>query len=83
MNLYYLNGGLNCLIDRVGIINFIDNSECPVCLENKKCIVLRNCEHFMCICCYKKMGNLFFHIPISGMNGMIIQMIKTGKLDIL
>ena len=37
-----------------GILNFTDNLECPVCLETKRSIDQPNCEHTLCIKCFKR-----------------------------
>tara|TARA_B100002051_G_C16114442_1_gene336851 strand:+ start:209 stop:451 length:243 start_codon:yes stop_codon:yes gene_type:complete len=37
-----------------GILEISDNLECPICLEIKRGISLPNCEHTLCIDCFKR-----------------------------
>ena len=37
-----------------GILNTVDNIECPVCLEHKKGISYPRCNHMVCIECFKR-----------------------------
>jgi hypothetical protein len=37
-----------------GILDFADNIECPVCLEIKRSVTYPNCQHFVCIDCFKR-----------------------------
>ena len=37
-----------------GILEISDNLECPICLENKRSITQPNCEHTLCIKCFKR-----------------------------
>ena len=37
-----------------GFSHIIDNNECPICYENKKCIMLPFCHHIICIDCCKQ-----------------------------
>ena len=37
-----------------GILDISDNIECPVCLEVKRSISQPNCEHTICIDCFKR-----------------------------
>jgi len=37
-----------------GILEISDNLECPICLENKRGISQPNCEHTLCIDCFKR-----------------------------
>ena len=37
-----------------GILTVIENAECPICLEIKKCISQPRCEHSACISCFKR-----------------------------
>jgi len=37
-----------------GILEISDNLECPICLENKRGISHPNCEHTLCIDCFKR-----------------------------
>tara|TARA_B110001454_G_scaffold143365_1_gene133122 strand:- start:360 stop:995 length:636 start_codon:yes stop_codon:yes gene_type:complete len=37
-----------------GSLNFYDNLECPICLEIKRSITHANCEHTLCIKCFKR-----------------------------
>jgi len=39
---------------RFGILDVSDNVECPVCLEVKRSISQPNCEHTVCIDCFKR-----------------------------
>ena len=45
---------MNCDIMRFGILDVSDNVECPVCLEVKRSISQPNCEHTLCIDCFKR-----------------------------
>ena len=45
---------MNCDIMRFGILDLSDNVECPVCLEVKRSISQPNCEHTLCIDCFKR-----------------------------
>lgn len=31
------------------IMEFVDDTECPVCLDITKCVKFRKCTHFVCI----------------------------------
>ena len=37
-----------------GILEISNNLECPICMENKRSIKLPNCEHTLCIECFKR-----------------------------
>ena len=37
-----------------GILEISDNLECPICLEKKRGISQPNCEHTICINCFKR-----------------------------
>jgi hypothetical protein len=37
-----------------GTLTVVEDSECPICLERTKCITQPRCEHFVCICCFKR-----------------------------
>jgi hypothetical protein len=37
-----------------GILEISDNLECPICMENKRSITQPNCEHTLCIECFKR-----------------------------
>lgn len=37
-----------------GILHIYDNLDCPICFETKKCITQPNCEHTLCIECFKR-----------------------------
>jgi hypothetical protein len=37
-----------------GELPFVDNKECPVCLEVKRSVTQPNCDHTMCIECFKR-----------------------------
>ena len=37
-----------------GILEISDNLECPICLENKRGMSQPNCEHTLCIECFKR-----------------------------
>ncbi len=37
-----------------GNLEFSDNVECPVCLEIKRGVTHPNCDHFICIDCFKR-----------------------------
>jgi len=37
-----------------GVLDIIDNIECPVCLDIKRSISQPNCEHTLCIDCFKR-----------------------------
>ena len=38
-----------------GVLDFEDNLECPICLEeNQDCVSYPRCDHKVCISCYKK-----------------------------
>jgi hypothetical protein len=45
---------LNCIIEGVGELIFIDNYECPICLDEKECIKLLNCNHYLCKECFRR-----------------------------
>jgi hypothetical protein len=36
-----------------GILEFIDNHECAICMETKRCVSQPKCNHFICIDCFK------------------------------
>lgn len=35
-------------------LTFADDIECPVCLEIKRCVSQFNCDHYICIGCFKR-----------------------------
>jgi hypothetical protein len=37
-----------------GVLPVVDNVECPICLEVKRSITQPNCEHTLCIECFKR-----------------------------
>ena len=37
-----------------GRLKFFDNKECPICLDETKCVSLPNCNHYICIDCFKR-----------------------------
>ena len=37
-----------------GHLEIIDNLECPICAEVKECISQPNCDHSVCISCFKR-----------------------------
>lgn len=37
-----------------GILPIVDDTECPVCLERKRSVTQPNCEHTVCIECFKR-----------------------------
>jgi hypothetical protein len=37
-----------------GVLPVVDNAECPICLEVKRSITQPNCEHTLCIECFKR-----------------------------
>ena len=37
-----------------GILEFIDNYECSICIETKRCVSQPKCNHFVCIDCFKR-----------------------------
>ena len=37
-----------------GTLEFYDNLECPICLENTRCVSQPNCNHNACINCFKR-----------------------------
>jgi hypothetical protein len=37
-----------------GYLDFADNVECPVCLETKRGVSQFNCDHFVCVDCFKR-----------------------------
>ena len=50
---------LYCSVNRLGCkttpseVLIYKNKECPICLEEKDCVQYKNCEHHICIGCYK------------------------------
>jgi hypothetical protein len=40
--------------DGKGILEFIDNYECAICMETKRCVSQPKCNHFVCIDCFKR-----------------------------
>lgn len=36
-----------------GVLEIIDNQECPICLDTKKSISQPNCDHTLCLDCFK------------------------------
>lgn len=53
-------GGKHC-----GILTFVDDNECCVCLESKRNVILPNCSHSVCISCFKRMyyGKDYIELP--------------------
>tara|TARA_Y100000385_G_C13027838_1_gene609292 strand:- start:782 stop:1333 length:552 start_codon:yes stop_codon:yes gene_type:complete len=37
-----------------GVLPIIDDTECPICLERKRSVTQPNCEHTLCIECFKR-----------------------------
>ena len=48
----YLCTNCDMLIGRV--LEISDKVECPICLENKRSISQPNCDHTLCIECFKR-----------------------------
>jgi len=44
----------SCCVMRFGVLNSIENVECPICFEIKIGISQPNCEHTLCIECFKR-----------------------------
>ena len=44
---------INCLM-LSGIFEMFDNVECPICLDVKRSVKLKHCQHTICIDCYKR-----------------------------
>lgn len=40
-----------------GFLNFKDNIDCPICLETKRGVDQPNCNHYLCIQCFRNMYN--------------------------
>ena len=40
--------------DGKGTLEFIDNYECVICMETKRCVSQPKCNHFVCIDCFKR-----------------------------
>jgi hypothetical protein len=40
---------------RTGILQFNNDTECPICLEIKRCVKMINCDHYVCIDDFKRM----------------------------
>tara|TARA_Y100000389_G_C17232534_1_gene398899 strand:+ start:97 stop:588 length:492 start_codon:yes stop_codon:yes gene_type:complete len=45
---------INCDMTGNGIVKEIFDRECPICLEVKRSVKQPNCEHTVCIDCFKK-----------------------------
>ena len=46
---------INCN-DMYGVpLQFIDNHECPICMETERCVKFINCNHYVCIQDFKRM----------------------------
>ena len=37
-----------------GKLIIYENNECPICLNYTKCIKLQNCDHCLCVNCFKR-----------------------------
>ena len=37
-----------------GTLEFYDNLECPICLENTRCVSQPNCNHYVCVNWFKR-----------------------------
>jgi hypothetical protein len=37
-----------------GTLQFYDNLECPICLENTRCVSQPRCNHSVCVNCFKR-----------------------------
>lgn len=40
--------------DGKGVLEFINNVDCPICLEKKRGVSQPRCDHFACIDCFKR-----------------------------
>lgn len=40
--------------DGKGILNIINNVECPICYELTTCLSQPKCDHYICISCFKR-----------------------------
>ena len=45
---------MNCKLHFKGKLTFHDSVECPVCFENKPGVKQVNCDHSVCIDCFKR-----------------------------
>jgi len=45
---------INCLISRNGQHEISDNVDCPICFEKKRGLKYPNCNHKICVDCYKR-----------------------------
>ena len=37
-----------------GVLEFINNYECAICMETKRCVSQPKCNHYICINCFKR-----------------------------
>lgn len=51
---YKNSSGENIRKNGKGILNFRDDEDCVICLETKRCVSQPNCDHFLCIDCFKR-----------------------------
>jgi len=66
----------NCAFRRIvnskkDILTFEDNIECPVCLETKRGVTNINCDHCVCVDCFREM-----HRYIEDGEGHLFHMMK-------
>ena len=40
---------------KYGKLIYLDNIECPICLEVKRCVKFLKCPHYVCISDFKRM----------------------------
>jgi hypothetical protein len=44
---------MSCAVS-FGHLQFFENVECPICLDTKMCVKQKNCDHKICVDCFKR-----------------------------
>ena len=66
-----------------GTLEFYDNLECPICLENTRCVSQPNCDHYACINCFKRCyyGKEYPNFPYPEIEGEYYEDIDNNNYE--
>ena len=66
-----------------GTLEFYNNLECPICLENTRCVSQPNCDHYACINCFKRCyyGKEYPNFPYPEIEGEYYEDIDNNNYE--
>jgi hypothetical protein len=66
-----------------GTLEFYNNLECPICLENTRCVTQPNCNHYACINCFKRCyyGKEYPNFPYPEIEGEYYEDIDNNNYE--